>query len=323
MKFLQIALVTLLLYSFLINATKLRFRSKAHTHTHLSLSEVLKYIRSFVIGVAMSLAGNGNGLYVCLPKSWRTRPASQDNPDGNTMSSFGSTASKVIMIVGKIIGFACKFKSVIMKFFGGRRRLMILKKRFFLLMSRYRWGFWNKIKKAVSHIAKKVAKGVKNVAHTVARGVKSAASKIAQGVKTAIKSVKNAASFIAKKIGQAALYAFKKVTGFVKTIISKVKAFFNSPFVKKIIAFFKCALTKAGPAIKNAIKVIKGFIRRIKDLAAGPAGWVKFIIDMICNFTCFTKCIDYLLKAIKGKGKAKAEDFGRFVGKLVYCVGSA
>ncbi len=296
----------------MINATKLRFRSKAHTHTHLSLSSVLKYIRSFVIGVAMSLAGDGNGLYVCIPREWRTRPASQDNPDGNTMSSFGSTASKVIMIVGKIIGFACKFKAVIMKFFGGRRRLMILKKRFFLLMSRYRWGFWNKIKRAVRHVAHKVARGVKYVAH-----------KVASGVKYAVKSIKNAASFIAKKIGQAALYAFKKITGFIRNIISKVKAFFNSPFVRKIIAFFKCALTKAGPAIRNAVRVIKGFITRIKDLAAGPAGWVKFIIDMICNFTCFTKCIDYLLKAIKGSGQRRAEDFGRFVGKLVYCVGSA
>ncbi len=303
MKHIQIALIALLFCSFTINATKIISQSRTSTHlqTQLSFKEVFKYLRSFVIGVAMSLAGDGNGLYVCIPAPWRSHPASADNPDGKTLSSFGTTGKKIIDIVGSIIGKACKFKKLIMKFVGGRRRLLVLRNRLFLLMTgRNTWGF--------KKLKNKIKKGVSKVAH----GVKKAANKVV-----------SAAKGLAAKIGQAALEAFKKVTGSIKNIISKVQAFFKSPFFQKLIAFFKCAMTKALPALKSGIKVVKGFIKRVKDLAAGPAGWIKFIIDMICNFKCFTHCVDYLIKAIRGNGKGKAEDFGRFFGKLVYCVGSA
>ncbi len=295
MKFIQLALLAFLLCSFSVTATKIRSQS----HSSFSLGGILRSIRSFLVGCCNSLSGGTSGVYNCLPASWKSRPSSRDNPNGNDVSSFSSSAQSVIKVIGKVIRVACKFKSIVMKFFGGKRRLFFLKRRFFLLTGR-RWGFF-----------KKIWHHVKKAAHHVVHAVKHVVSKVA-----------GAAKWLANKIGSAALAVLKGITRFVKNIINKIKAFFKSPFMQKMIFFFKC-LMKGRTAIKNAIRAIRGFISRIRELATGIPGVVKFVIDMICNFNCFVKAVDYVISAIRHSGNRRAEDFGRFVCKLVYCIGTA
>ena len=76
----------------------------------------------FLLGIVFGMAGqakNINSLDKCVPKDWRA--VNTNPPKIDEAPKDKSTFDKVLGVVKKILDFTCKFKSLIFKFFGGRK----------------------------------------------------------------------------------------------------------------------------------------------------------------------------------------------------------
>ena len=112
----------------------------------------------------------------------------------------------------------------------------------------------------------------------------------------------------------------EKIKAFWKNAIAKVKLFFSGNVLENIKSVFNCAQNAKG-VVSGLISVIKGFIKRISDIAQIAAGnYLKLatlIVDLICNFKIFRKAFSNLVDAIKSKDVIiKFQLAGKFLGYL-------
>jgi len=104
---------------------------------------------------------------------------------------------------------------------------------------------------------------------------------------------------------------------------AKVTAFFNSPLIQNVIQLFTCLKALRGAAA-NFISLAEAFAQKVVDIANFPAGWIKIIIGLICNWSNFKAAVDYLVRGIQASDAAvKWNLFGRFAGKLIDTIARA
>jgi len=252
-----------------------------------SFASLLKNVKDFLLAALLEVGGpDAKALYeACVPPAWKGNVSGAD--DEGSAGSFGETAEKVLDIVGKIIGLACKFKSQIKKFLGARRMMLqLMRYRRFLERKGFIKSAWNSVKK-----------GAQALGHAVVDGLKA--------------------------IGGGVMEAFHKVKDWINNMINSIKKFFNSPFMKNMISFLSCLIPQASkvPKIVKRVKdIVTGFMNKIKQLSTGIPGVVGFIVDLICNFNCLRESVRHLVAAIRTSSVAKG---GAFVGSLVVCIATA
>lgn len=252
----------------------------------LNRRSVAQNIYQLVLGALTSIAGPSGDAFTknCLPPHLQNAGTDESSATSNFAGS--STALKIITAVGKVaINIFCKLKSMVLG------AIMKLINRRFFMQRRKRWGIFKKIGRAFKKAANKVAGAAKKVGNAVANAAKK------------LIDVLNPMTIV------------KKIINGVKTMIQKIKDFFNSETFKTIKKVFECVLHAKG-AVQHVIKVIKGFIAQVRRIMSGVSGLIEALIECICNYSSFLKAVDYLIHAIKKSGLARTNYIGRFIGQL-------
>jgi hypothetical protein len=174
------------------------------------------------------------------------------------------------------------------------------------LMSK-KWG-WHSIKKWAKKKARKVVNHVKKAAHNVAKGIKKAASSVGNLAKKVVKKVMSMISKVVKPV-------ITKIKKFVHGFINKLS------MMKKFIDAMICIKNKGKAVIATAKKNILGFIKAIKTMFQGWTGFVKVIINTVCNWHVFKRCITDFINSLKNHGLKRWKLMGNFVGGLVASIG--
>jgi len=171
---------------------------------------------------------------------------------------------------------------------------------------------WDSIKSAASTAATAVAKGAAVAYNTVKNATVAAATYVGKAVTAITDAMKSVITDIIDK----AVDAFEAMR-------LKITKFFGSPLMTAIITFVKC-LKALKEAAGNIAKLIEGFTEKVTLVASFPLGWIKIIIGLICAWEDLKAAIDYLIKGWTEKtASVKWNYYGKFVGKLVYTIGTS
>ena len=123
----------------------------------------------------------------------------------------------------------------------------------------------------------------------------------------------------------------QQVLNLAKAIVTMIKTFASSNTIKTLKTVLDCGI-KAGKWAVGIVKVIYGFYSKIQEIAEGLAadgvGVVVPIADIITGLICkwkdFATAVDDLIKAFKQRDANKrAQLLGRFLGRIVYAIGTA
>ena len=131
---------------------------------------------------------------------------------------------------------------------------------------------------------------------------------IATGITTAYHVVKDAvvkvATYIGKglewlgtKIREIITSIFSFVTNLFEGIRNKIMDYFNGPTMTKIKSALNC-IKKIPTASAKVTELIVGLASKIVDLLMFPAGWIRFVIGLICAWESIIQAVKYLNQGI-------------------------
>jgi phage-related protein len=273
--------------------------------------------------MATELVG-GASIDTCLPTSWKNASQPEEDDMDKNVAQEQSTWSKIGEAIGIAINVVCiaadVVKSIIEYFTKNAKRFMRRYIRLFL-QGKIRRSFrmrgwfssaWDSIKSVASTAASAVATGVSKAYSTVKDAAVATASYVGKVVTVITDEIKSAITGI-----------IDKAVDIFETIRAKIKAFFSSPLMQAILTFVKC-VKALKEAAGNIVKLIEGFTEKAALITAFPAGWIKIILGLICAWQDLKDAVGYLVSGWKETNKDKKwNNYGRFVGKLIYTIGSA
>jgi len=273
--------------------------------------------------MATELVG-GASIDNCLPSTWKNAAKSEEDDMDKNVATEQSTWQKIGSYIGIAINAVCiaadVVGSIIDYFTKNAKRFMRRYIRLFL-QGKIRRSFrmrgwfssaWESIKSVASTAASAVATGVTKAYVTVKNATVAAATYVGKAVTVITDAIKSAITDIIDK----AVDAFE-------TMRAKIKAFFSSPLMQAIITFVKC-VKALKEAAGNVAKLIEGFTEKAALITAFPAGWIKIILGLICAWEDLKAAVDFLVAGWKETDALKKwNNYGRFVGKLIFTIGTA
>ena len=312
-----------------------RFRNTRRFSTRSFTKQAKNKWYQFFVGLIMGITDQDNNdlkpLNACIPENWKIADATdvplelaaedtlerQEKEDQEKQAQEKKPEKKPFFTrlldgLEKLIAFVCRFKDSITKLFVTRMRRYVRRNRYRLFsetrVTRYQ-------------------KGIKETFKKAGEKIKAGFQKIGEKIKIKLKEIGEIASKI-KDWANKKWEDFKewgrkiveKIKAFWKNAIAKVKLFFSGNVLENIKSVFNCAQNAKG-VVSGLISVIKGFIKRISDIAQIAAGnYLKLatlIVDLICNFKIFRKAFSNLVDAIKSKDVIiKFQLAGKFLGYL-------
>jgi phage-related protein len=273
--------------------------------------------------MATELVG-GASIDTCLPASWKNASPSEEGDMDTNVATEQTTWQKIGSYIGIAINVVCIAKDIvesIIDFFSKNAKRFMRRYIRLFLQGKIRRAFsmrgwfssaWDSIKSAASTAASAVAKGAAVAYNTVKNATVAAATYVGKAVTAITDQMKT----VITGIIDSAVSAFE-------TMRAKVTKFFSSPLMQAILTFVKC-LKALKEAAGNVAKLITGFTEKAALVASFPLGWIKIIIGLICAWEDLKGAIDYLIKGWNEKtATIKWNYYGKFVGKLVYTIGTS
>jgi hypothetical protein len=261
----------------------------------------------------------------CIPNEWLSAVGIQTNDEAQGFSYAQNNNSVIVKflnfsysfsVFGKSFGFSiddivnklCSYKDYAIKALGGRRfrrrfiqsptrktiakalrHMPINKRRFFgkRLFLAMKWGWlskaWNKVKSVASSVVD-IAGAIKN--------------KILGAVGGLLKPL------------------FSKIKDFIIGLLDRI------PIFKKVRTMLECLRDTARDMANTAKANILGFINAFRTvMTQGWVGFVKVIINTVCNWSVFKRAIIDFVNAFSNSGTTRWKLFGNFAGGLIAAIG--
>ena len=243
------------------------------------------------MGIIFGMAGEAQNITEinhCLPDEWNvvdTTPPIGDDAPNDKPSKF----IKLIKAIGKVVGFVCKFKKIIIDQFTAKMR----KTKYQIKMGTSIVERNNIIDDLLDYFIKKILNRIE---------------KIINWENELWENFKDISGGI-----------IKMVDFFVVHTFIKVKAFFTKETFLSLMKFIICAKESLFKLTGGLASVVLGIIKK-SLLIASIAGnnypaIVKLVVDLICNFPLFQEAFYYLMLAIKeDKVLNKYALVGKFLG---------
>lgn len=294
----------------------------------------LTNLGSFAEGLLVILAGENSGLKRCIPIEWKTPPKNgnaEETKQGAQLSSNGGVFKTIVSILKPGINLACKLKSIIMNFLGGKKRRFMRRRNFFIHLDinrhtrigRKRLFMMLKTKAGKMKLKKWFISSVVNAVSSVAKsawsGVKAVGSAVVSGAKAVGSAVVKGAKWVGNAILSGAAAIFNGVVNSIKRVWNWFKSFFSSPLFSQIKSFISCM--KSGFKAEHLKKAVGGFISSIRELLKGWTGFIRVIVDTVCNWAQFERSVEYLIAATQQTGRTKWLYLGRFMGRMILAIG--
>jgi len=304
MKLLYISLILFLVLS--TCSSKISRKSKNHhKRSHSHRATFVGDLVQFAEGVVIALSGSNGGLEECLPAEWKVNDPNKSNVANTNLSTNGGIFQTIVNVLKQGIKLACSVKSTIIGFLSKKTLRRFRRRRFFMMM--------------------RTTKGKKKLRRWFVSSIVNAAKSVGNAVASGVTSVGNAVASGAKMVGNAVLSGataiFNGLVAPLKKVFAYFKSFFSSPLFTQVKNFINCLRTKFdGKALKENIQK---FIMAVDDLLQGWHGFVKLIVNTVCNWVPFEASIVALVASIKSTGRDKWLKFGQYIGDLIIAVGSA
>ncbi len=103
-----------------------------------------------------------------------------------------------------------------------------------------------------------------------------------------------------------------------KTKVKLIEWLQKNPVMKKLYDFAKCFFNNnAINGNKTIFDAISSIVELIPKLSI-PAGWIEFLVKIVCGWESLKKSIEFLIKANKETDRLKKYHlYGKFMGRLV------
>ncbi len=280
MKYFAITLTLALILMMNTNAVKL---IKSTNNTQGFGGNMYQFFKGFLE------AGLGGANFdSCLPRSWRSATSPDQGVFENNVANYKHTWQKVLGYLGRAIDLFCSIRSAVAKFKDWLQKKEGKKRRMFLHKSG--WGLWNRVRNTVRH----VTNSIKDKFRHLSRRARNALT----GPVT---------------------HAYEKF----KQIRYGLNNFYHSSFFQKLKAAATCVkdLARAVYSIyKNALAIYVGINQKMAMIAAFPAGWVPFAINLVCAWKSFAQVIKYIIEGCRHYGYVRWNYFGKALGKLAHTI---
>jgi len=320
---------------------------------------------AFIAGVFVGIGGGETKWMGCLPANWvKEAPAEQEKPEQKKEADGYKTWSPILKSIVTVVGAIAKgicwvqkqvivlIKLVIagVKAFSKKRffrfkslsSIQITRKKAFSMRAiAYHKGHYNlskrnmlKIQGWFDDLIDTIADAFDSIGSTLFQSAEDAYNFVASGARMAKDAIKAAtkrvvASAVANFPGPVA--AFQAIADYIKSLVDRVKLFFQSDTWKTIKAVFDCL--NAAVAFASEFKeAIMGVISKVKEIIVSVAtlsplalaALADIILALLCNWDKFAKAVEWFTKASAETVPVKSYEFwGRGIGGIVNAIGTA
>lgn len=177
---------------------------------------------------------------------------------------------------------------------------------------RVKWSFWG--------FFESIGRGIVGVCETIATGVTKAYHVVKDAVVKVVEYVGKGLEWLGSKIKEIITSIFSFVTNLFEGIRNKIMNYFNGPTMTKIKTAMACIKKMPGAGVK-VTEIVVGLLNKIVDVLAFPAGWIRFVIGLICAWESIIQAVKYLNQGMNEVSKlVKWNLYGKFTGLILHII---
>jgi len=231
-------------------------------------------------------------------------------PDGDTSLIKKDGFSSILSFLGSAIDAVCAVKSYLMAFLNTKIKLFLRRRNYMRLF----------MQGELSLTKKQIFSWVSDFIKTAANNFVDLGKEAIEIVKSGVKSVTSSVTQLGTKLYNKAVEAVTKLVGPLLEKIEDAKTYLSNlftsfPFLFEVLPLLSC-ITNSVAAFKTIGFRILKFIQVLPTLFT--TGWIKVLINLLCEWRNLKDGIDALLLAFAGT--KIAYNAGVFIGKIIYII---